>query len=335
MSDFQDLFNVRETEDNTYIANNPPAKSSPNHGDNYGGDIVGQAILVAIKSAPKGFTPHSVHSYFINTVSDSITIEWKVNQISNGNNFCGRNIRALQNGEVMFMSTISLTRRNSLKGAEDAYKDYIEKEPLKKKNGKRKLEPHDDNEEEDDDDDEVVIEKPFHFLAPFPKNLKDSNLELFTDHRTSQVMINHKIPSHFINIENNEGEDNKFRDSRVLWFSHLDAGDIKITDPAFQFTALTVLSDSISLITIARLLQTPNLEINKHHLFSKAMDHIIYFHDTDFDATDWMGFALKVVRLASGRLLLEGQIYNSAYQHVASIFQERIISSIEPQAAKL
>ncbi|KAF8004981.1 hypothetical protein HF325_000438 [Metschnikowia pulcherrima] len=237
MPDFQKLFDVKKTGDNTFIANHPLTKAHPSAKGVYGGNIVGQAVLVAIKSVPDGFTPHSIHSYFAKIVSETQPIGWEVDEISNGNNFCCRCVRAVQDGDVKFVAT---------------------------------------------------------------------------------------IPETLVSLDGSEHEnDMHVTDRRAAWFVRLGLGDVKITDPAFQFAALAVLSDSMFLTRIARVLRISDVDLNDYaHYFSISMDHTIFFHDTDFDATEWMGFAFKAIRYSNGRFLLEAQMYNSARQHVATIFQE-------------
>ena len=327
MPDFQKLFDVKKTGDNTFIANHPLTKAHPSAKGVYGGNIVGQAVLVAIKSVPDGFTPHSIHSYFAKIVSETQPIGWEVDEISNGNNFCCRCVRAVQDGDVKFVATVSLTRKNSLSQAEKAYREYEEKEQLKieRRRAARANGEEIDDDDDDDDDDEPVIDKPFHFLVPYPKWLADADLDaLYIDRRTSLRMIYHKIPETLVSLEGSEHEnDMHVTDRRAAWFVRLGLGDVKITDPAFQFAALAVLSDSMFLTRIARVLRISDVDLNDYaHYFSISMDHTIFFHDTDFDATEWMGFAFKAIRYSNGRFLLEAQMYNSARQHVATIFQE-------------
>ncbi|OBA22892.1 Thioesterase/thiol ester dehydrase-isomerase [Metschnikowia bicuspidata var. bicuspidata NRRL YB-4993] len=339
MSQFQDIFSVRKTGKNTYIANHPLTKAHPSAKGVYGGNIVGQAVLVAIKSAPKGFTPHSVHSYFAKIVSEKASIEWEVDEISNGNNFCGRCIRAVQKGETKFTATISLARKNSLQVAELAYQQYEEKERLKIENRKiaRANGKLQESEEVEEEDDEPVIDKPFQFQVPYPEWLKEVNIDdLLVDRRTSLRMIYHKIPTKLVTLKGSEEEDNiPATDRRVAWFVRLGLGDVEITDSAYQFSALAVLSDSMFLTRIARVLRIPDIDLSDYaHYFSVSLDHTIFFHDTDFDATEWMGFAFKAIRYSNGRFLLEAQMYNSAKQHVATVFQEGLahFNGIEREA---
>ena len=56
-----------------------------------------------------------------------------------------------------------------------------------------------------------------------------------------------------------------------------------------------------------------------------SLDHVIYFHDDDFDVTKWMEFSYKCTRYAQDRVDFEGEIYNDKGVQVASFFQQGLV----------
>lgn len=68
----------------------------------FGGQVVGQSLMAAMKSVPSRFQVHSLHSYFVKSGDDSIPIVYCVNPIRDGKSFCTRTISARQRGEVIF-----------------------------------------------------------------------------------------------------------------------------------------------------------------------------------------------------------------------------------------
>ena len=95
----------------------PLVKPHPTVRGVFGGNLAGQALLVAMKTCDPEFSPHSLHSYFIRAGSDTIPVEWDVQVVSDGNSFCNRSVKGIQNGVVIYIASISLTRRNSYKVA--------------------------------------------------------------------------------------------------------------------------------------------------------------------------------------------------------------------------
>lgn len=335
--DFEERFEITSTAKHIYLAKHPLTKAHPSARGVYGGNIAAQALLAAIRSAPSGFTPHSSHLYFVKNVSGEHPVEWHVEEISNGKSFCMRCVRGLQDGDVKYVANISLTKNNSLRQAEKIHNDYLEKERRRQEERLARRASGEDVDDDDDDDDEVVPDKPFHFLTPYPLWLKNVDIDaLEIDHRTSLRMIYHKVPQKLVSLEGTDHEEQlPPTERRLSWFVRLGLGDVKLTRQEFQYVGLAVLSDSMFSTRLARVLRIPDMNLAEMaHYFSVSLDHTIYFHDTDFDCTEWMAFEFRAIRVVNDRFLLEGQMYNQAGHHVASVVQEGLVhfNGIEREA---
>lgn len=312
MEDVEYQLGIKQISKFRYQSNAPLTKPHPASRGVYGGNLAGQALLVAIRSSSEGFTPHSLHSFFVKATSPDSVVDWEVEEISNGKNFCNRLIRAIQDGEIKYIANISLTKKNSNKDAIDKYSAY-----------KAKVEKY------GEDDDETPAQNPFGFETPYPNWLKDSPPgELELDARGKNRLIYHKLPPQMNKLDITKDEENVAPSERKLSFyvKWGNEGEVEIKDPAFQFVGLGVLSDSFFLTRLARVLRIPTLDYsNTVHYFSLSLDHIMYFHDTDFDVTKWMGFGFKNIRFSNSRALLEGEMYNDKGVHVATIIQEGMV----------
>ena len=58
--------------------------------------------------------------------------------------------------------------------------------------------------------------------------------------------------------------------------------------------------------------------------FDVSLDHTIYFHDDDLDATKWVGISMRPTRSEHGRTLMACDLFNNKGKHVASVVQERL-----------
>ncbi|CUM46382.1 uncharacterized protein AC631_03093 [Debaryomyces fabryi] len=321
MKDVEYSLGVKQISETKFQGNAPLSKPHPSSRGVYGGNLAGQALLVAIRSSPKGFTPHALHSFFVKATSPDSVVDWEVQVISQGNNFCNRLVKAIQDGEIKYIANISLTRKNSNKDATEKYLNY-----------RKRIE------EQGEEDDETHVQKPFGFGTPYPKWLKDSPPEsLNLDDRSKERLIYHKITPEMVHLDKTENENEIAPSERKLSFyvKWGNDGEVEIKDPAFQYVGLGVLSDSYFLTRLARILRIPDINhFNTILYFSLSLDHIMYFHDTDFDVTQWMGFSFKNVRFANNRALLEGEMYNEKGVHVASIIQEGLVhfNGIEERA---
>ncbi|RCK66849.1 Acyl-CoA thioesterase 2 [Candida viswanathii] len=109
----EEVYGVTKVAENKYVGNRPLNKPTPKTRGVYGGNFCAQAILVAIESAPEGFTPHSIHSNFIRGGDPEVPVEWEVEVISNGKSFANRIVKGVQHGIVVYVATVSLTNKNS------------------------------------------------------------------------------------------------------------------------------------------------------------------------------------------------------------------------------
>lgn len=331
MSKFEQKFAVSKKSSNAYVGNHNLEKSYAAAPGVYGGNIAGQALLVAMKSVPEGYTPHSLHSYFVRGCTDKIPVEWTVEEISNGRSFCNRSIRGLQNGRVCYLANFSLARKNSLKEEQLQYEEYQrKKEEERQEEEKLKAEGKTPSNAEDDDDDndEDPVEKPFFFQSPLPKWLQFTTVEqlVFND-MAKDRFIYHRIPPQMVLLELTREEEKIPPLQRELcYYVRLGNGDIQLSSIQSQFVGLVVISDSLISTRLARILRVTTVDLNDPaHYFAISLDHVMYFHDTDFDCTEWMGYSFKAVRMQNDRVLMEAQMYNSKGVHVASIFQEVLV----------
>lgn len=328
MSDFEEALGIKEGRPegdlHVFILNHKLTKPQKNSKGVYGGNLAGQALLAAIKTAPEGFTPHSLHSHFVKSVSDQQKVKWTVEEVSNGKTFCNRSVKAWQDKLIRYIANISLTRTNSFKQAEREYYDYEERQEKLKKEAAAKGEEYDPESE----DAEPMKLKPFSFQTPLPRWLLEERKEdMPVDKRSANRYIYHKIPHQFVSLEDTKYEDRvPVTERKMSFFVRLGDGSLKIKDPAFQFVGLGVLLDSLFLTRLARVLRISTVNLSKTgHYFSVSLDHVIYFHDSEFDCTQWVAFGFKAVRLTNNRVLLEAEMYNEAGQHVATIIQEGLV----------
>lgn len=301
---------IKKIGDNKWVGNKPLEKPNPLSRGAYGGNIAGQALLVAIKLAPEGFTPHSLHSLFTKAVDDTTPVVWEADEIHNGKSFCSRTVKALQDGTIKYLANVLLTKRNSFNEAKNLYDEWTR------------------NHKEGDEDDDPPSLKPFRFFVPYPEWLKNHSPELLEvlDFGCNNAVC--KISPEFVSLDLTKDEDQARSSDRrqACYLQWGNDGEVKFTDPAFQFVGLGILLDSIFLTRIARVLRIPHLDHSQRLQYvSLSLDHVIYFHDADFDSTKWMGFAFKATRIANGRVLLEGELYNLDGRQVATVFQEGLV----------
>lgn len=73
----------------------------------YGGDMVAQATMAAIRSAPADRQLHSMHSYFMRPVDIGEQVRYEVELLRDGRGYSTRQVRGYQNDKVVYLCLAS------------------------------------------------------------------------------------------------------------------------------------------------------------------------------------------------------------------------------------
>lgn len=330
--DVQKEFDVVKVSDTKYVGVKPLVKPYPEVRGVFGGNLAGHALLAAMRSCDLEFSPHSLHSYFIRAGSETVPVEWEVQTISNGNTFCNRSVKGSQNGVVIYIANISLTKRNSYKSALKKYEDYHSQVRQRATDGD--IEEEEAEEEGDDDDD--APPKPFVFQTPTHKWIQDRDIDsLPVTDMESNLLLYYKLPPELVKLDSSVEEDNlpvteRRMSALARWGIENEQGfnqPLVNLNKSFQYVGLANITDGLYLGTLNRILRIDDLTLDERasNYQSLSLDHIIYFHDDDFDVTKWLEFTFRCSRFSHNRVVFEGEIYNDKGVQVASIIQEGLV----------
>lgn len=300
-SRLEKAFQIRKLSDLKYEGINPLTKPSLNSRGVYGGNLCGQALIVAIDTCPEGFTPHSLHSYFIKAGEDSMPCQYDVEKLSDGKNFANRLVRVSQKGQMKYIIMVSLTKKNSRSKAAEEYAEDPKKQ------------------------------SPFEYQAPVSSSFyryKHEDLPVtMVDHTNT---LQHKIPPNFVDHTMDPHEARKSPAERDLsfWIRVDDTSK----DPRYKYGGFGIMSDSLYLTSLSRVLHLPisgngigTSGGKGDHFFSVSLDHTIYFHDDSFDPTKWVFFNFTAPRFSNNRVLLQGGYYDENGKLFATIVQEGLV----------
>ena len=98
-----DLIDLETIEHNLFRGNNRDV-GGPNV---FGGQVISQALVAAIRTVDKARRAHSLHAYFLRPGDKSIPILYEVDRIRDGGSFTTRRVIAIQHGEVIFNMSAS------------------------------------------------------------------------------------------------------------------------------------------------------------------------------------------------------------------------------------
>ena len=73
----------------------------------YGGQVLGQALVAAVRTVPEDRIAHSMHGYFLLPGDPDQPIIYDVERVRDGGSFTTRRVKAIQHGRVMFFTSVS------------------------------------------------------------------------------------------------------------------------------------------------------------------------------------------------------------------------------------
>ncbi|MFA5949163.1 MAG: acyl-CoA thioesterase II [Hyphomicrobium sp.] len=73
----------------------------------YGGQVLGQALVAAVRTVAEPRTVHSLHAYFLLAGDPTHPILYEVERIRDGGSFTTRRVKAIQNGSAIFAMSVS------------------------------------------------------------------------------------------------------------------------------------------------------------------------------------------------------------------------------------
>jgi acyl-CoA thioesterase-2 len=73
----------------------------------FGGQVAGQALVAATRTAPPALTVHSLHAYFLNPGRPDLPVLYQVEHLKDGRSFSSRRVSGVQDGRVIFSMAAS------------------------------------------------------------------------------------------------------------------------------------------------------------------------------------------------------------------------------------
>lgn len=101
-----DLLNLESLEENLFRGNSVTVGSKIV----FGGQVMAQALVAAMRTVPEDRVLHSLHGYFVLAGDLERPIVFQVEPIRDGGSFTTRRVRAIQKGEVIFVMSASFQK---------------------------------------------------------------------------------------------------------------------------------------------------------------------------------------------------------------------------------
>src|SRR3974390_3509148 len=79
----------------------------------FGGQVIGQALVAAVRTVDVTRPPHSMHAYFLLPGDPRVPIIYEVDRIRDGKSFTTRRVTAIQHGQAIFSMGVSFHKPES------------------------------------------------------------------------------------------------------------------------------------------------------------------------------------------------------------------------------
>ncbi|KAJ8146312.1 hypothetical protein OY671_000600 [Metschnikowia pulcherrima] len=302
---FEEKFGLVQNSSTEFVGKYPLEPFREGARGTYGGEFLAQSLRAAWDSIDdREFDVHSLHSYFLKAGSNSSVMRYEVTVMSQGRNFCSRLVQCFQshNNQLCFTMMASFTRNNNVQKRK---KEFQELPESIKRNPRTKV--------------------PFEFSrSPHYTFFKYANkLDSMSSIEHTNGNMSHIFPAETWKRPKRGRENEPGSREFGLFFKvndnteqAQDKGKARMIDFAFA-------SDSLYLSTVMRAVFS-RLDYQKNDFFRVSLDHTIYYHDTDFDPTQWMFLDYKFERLSNDRVLVTSRYFTLDKRLVATASQEAL-----------
>ncbi|KAK6204816.1 HotDog domain-containing protein [Scheffersomyces amazonensis] len=270
----------------------------------FGGEFIAQGILAAWQSIPSDdFTPHSLHAYFLKAGSIESPTRWEILKINDGRNFINRLVKAYQvhTNQLVYSFQISFTKNNDFHKREETYQQQLA-------NGDTKI--------------RSIPFQTGSLPGPMYYKYKDSLDDLPLIEHTHEH-VQHIVPPEFFK-ETNLIDLNDLGNKQFGLFCRM-TDDLSLAKNPIRtkFAQVGFLSDSLYLASIVHALGLSLAE--EKDLFRVSLDHSLYFHDFNFDPTDWLYLDYRFEKVGNDRCLVHARFFTIQGKLFATVTQEALL----------
>ncbi|SGZ46651.1 CIC11C00000001016 [Sungouiella intermedia] len=272
----------------------------------YGGDFVAQSLVAAWETVEdKLFHPHSLHAYFLKAGLVHSVMRYEVEPMTDGRNFCSRQVKCYQlhSNQLCFILNASFTKDNSIASRKEKFSKLTEEEQHHK-HAKVPLE---------------FMRKP---NALFDKYM--DKVDTLPQFEHTNGNMTHAIPPETMKYKTDKTTEPGSKLFGLFGKVNDDLENAKDRISA-SIIDFAFLSDSFYLSTLVRAMNINMHDEDATNFFRVSLDHAIFFHDADFDPTEWMFIDYLFSRMSNNRALVTAQFYTKEKKLVATVQQEALV----------
>jgi acyl-CoA thioesterase II len=253
----------------------------------FGGLVISQALVAAMRTVGDGIPPHSLHAYFILPGDPKLPIRYEVDNLRDGRSFATRRVVARQNGAAIFALSASFHRDEAGYDHQLPMPDVPAPETL-------------------------MSEKDI--VAGFKDRLPESVQRFFL--RDRPIELRPVSLKRYLGLDLSDAE--RTHPVQHVWFRA--TGPLP-DDPKMHLAVLAYASDmtlvDTALVAHAKSVFNPDIQ-------AASLDHAMWFH-RDFRMDGWLLYAQDSPSSSRALGLARGLIYTSDGRLIASVAQEGLL----------
>lgn len=253
----------------------------------FGGLVVAQALVAAMRTAPAVLAPHSLHAYFILPGDPAQPILYETDNLRDGRSFATRRVVARQNGAAIFALSASFHAAEAGFDHQVAMPDVPGPEKLMS-------------------DKELA--------QAYKDHLPENIIRYFL--RDRAIALKPVNPGKYLGAK--PTPDETARPTQHVWFR---AGEALPDDPALHTAFLAYASDMTLLDTA---MVAHGKSVFDGDMMPASLDHAMWFH-RPVRADSWLLYAQDSPSASGGLGLARGLIFAADGTLAASVAQEGLI----------
>lgn len=263
----------------------------------YGGDMVAQALVAALRTVTDGKTVHSVHSYFMRPVDIGAEVRYEVELLRDGRGYSTRQVRGFQNAKPVYTCLASFAA-GAGGGSHASPPGITVPAPQDLPSSA-----------------EVLAGREGGTSTPGSRAYWAEGRSFDMRHVPGPVyldVVGDRSPQQalwvrpFDTLRPVPGVDAAQRDAAALAY----VCDYTILEPALRVLGLAWADES---------------------LVTASLDHAMWFH-RPVVMGDWLLYTQEVLSVEHGRGTCLGRFFDGAGLHLATVVQEGLIKAAAPQA---
>ena len=259
----------------------------------YGGDMVAQAMIAAMRTITDERQLHSMHSYFMRPVDIGAPVHYDVEVLRDGRGYSTRQVRAIQNEKLAYVCLASF--------------HVLEDGPVWEGSSVTDLA---DPEKLPTSAQELADVQPGSDEAGW---MTDEIKEYFSNGRS--IDMRHDPNPVYTSVE---GGSSPHQDVWVRTFEQLDTPAPGLTIEQTHQAALAWLCDYTIIEPSLRATEMPWMT---QGLMTASLDHAMWFHNAA-RVDDWMRYRQESISVEHGRALGEGRFHTRDGKLIATVVQE-------------